>query len=259
MDFYETTNRGYDVQIGKFLQVDPLAEWAFDMSPYTFANNNPILLNDPSGLISDTTNPEFINTPKTAPVLTNVIVHSTKTKLVGGPFDGKYFGDIKNKSKYYYGFSSSTLTKIISNQDFLTYLNKLREELDLIAKLHGWGSALSGGSVFDLKSVKDYKDIVKKLKKMKKTDLLKINGLWMSIGSVFAWRSSQYSDMKENLIEVLINYNMLHANDPSGQKGIYKITKSDMTGTMGGIGGHEEESYYDIYTKKYLGGTSFRL
>lgn len=47
---YETPFRLYDPQIGRFIQIDELAEGFDEWSPYTFALNNPILINDPTGL-----------------------------------------------------------------------------------------------------------------------------------------------------------------------------------------------------------------
>jgi len=53
LEIYETAFRGYDPQIGRFHQIDPLAEATDDWAPYAYCNNNPILFNDPLGL--DTT------------------------------------------------------------------------------------------------------------------------------------------------------------------------------------------------------------
>lgn len=55
LELYETPFRGYDPQIGRFHQIDPLAEYLDGYSPYVFCLNNPILLNDPLGLLGDTT------------------------------------------------------------------------------------------------------------------------------------------------------------------------------------------------------------
>jgi RHS repeat-associated protein len=49
LELYETDFRIYDPQIGRFLQIDPLSGFIADYSPYAFANNNPILFNDPLG------------------------------------------------------------------------------------------------------------------------------------------------------------------------------------------------------------------
>lgn len=49
VDQYSTFYRKYDPQIGRFLGVDILAGSVSDFSPYNYALNNPILLNDPLG------------------------------------------------------------------------------------------------------------------------------------------------------------------------------------------------------------------
>jgi len=55
LELYDANLRGYDPQIGRFWQIDPLADINESYSPYSFANDNPILLNDPLGLANDTT------------------------------------------------------------------------------------------------------------------------------------------------------------------------------------------------------------
>jgi RHS repeat-associated protein len=61
LELYATDCRSYDPQIGRLWQIDPLAEIFADWSSYVYANNNPILLNDPLGLQSDTTNLPSVN------------------------------------------------------------------------------------------------------------------------------------------------------------------------------------------------------
>jgi RHS repeat-associated protein len=51
VNLYETPLRNYDSQIGKFTGVDALAEMVGNLTPYQYAANDPIDLNDPSGLI----------------------------------------------------------------------------------------------------------------------------------------------------------------------------------------------------------------
>jgi len=50
LDLYATDFSSYDAQIGRFHQVDMLTELNENWSPYSFAQNNPILYNDPFGL-----------------------------------------------------------------------------------------------------------------------------------------------------------------------------------------------------------------
>jgi RHS repeat-associated protein len=58
LEVYDFGARTYDPQIGRFLQIDPLALVIEDWSPYAYAYNNPILFNDPLGLLADTTHLE---------------------------------------------------------------------------------------------------------------------------------------------------------------------------------------------------------
>lgn len=47
---YETLFRGYDPWLGRFMQIDPLADFLPGINPYQFGFDNPILFNDPHGL-----------------------------------------------------------------------------------------------------------------------------------------------------------------------------------------------------------------
>jgi RHS repeat-associated protein len=46
---YQTLYRDYDAALGRFIQIDPLALEQHDLSPYQYANNNPVAFNDPNG------------------------------------------------------------------------------------------------------------------------------------------------------------------------------------------------------------------
>ncbi|MDH5380579.1 MAG: hypothetical protein OEW75_07000, partial [Cyclobacteriaceae bacterium] len=46
---YETYYRGYDPALGRMTAIDPMALKYSGISPYNFAFNNPVSLNDPSG------------------------------------------------------------------------------------------------------------------------------------------------------------------------------------------------------------------
>ncbi|MFY0592017.1 DUF6443 domain-containing protein [Roseivirga sp.] len=52
-DIYETPFRGYDAQLGRFMQVDAMADVLSSITPYNFGYNNPIIFNDPTGLIGE--------------------------------------------------------------------------------------------------------------------------------------------------------------------------------------------------------------
>lgn len=48
-DYYQTGFRNYDAALGRFVAVDPIAESAESMTGYQYANNNPVVNNDPGG------------------------------------------------------------------------------------------------------------------------------------------------------------------------------------------------------------------
>jgi len=52
LELYETTFRGYDPQLGRFKQIDPLADRFNEISVYQFGLNNPIAFNDPTGALT---------------------------------------------------------------------------------------------------------------------------------------------------------------------------------------------------------------
>jgi len=53
LDCYKTFFRLYDAQIGRFTGVDILAEYYDDITPYQFGGNNPIMFNDPTGALME--------------------------------------------------------------------------------------------------------------------------------------------------------------------------------------------------------------
>jgi RHS repeat-associated protein len=50
LGWYDYGARNYDPTIGRWVNPDPLAEMSFNLTPYRFAGNNPVLFQDPNGL-----------------------------------------------------------------------------------------------------------------------------------------------------------------------------------------------------------------
>ena len=67
IDYYETPLRRYDAQVGRFTGVDMLAEMYANITPYQFGANNPISMNDPTGLWVDGAGSEVKNRSEKGP------------------------------------------------------------------------------------------------------------------------------------------------------------------------------------------------
>jgi RHS repeat-associated protein len=51
---YDFNARGYDAVLGRFMQVDPLADEREWLNPYNYGQNNPLLNVDPTGMLDST-------------------------------------------------------------------------------------------------------------------------------------------------------------------------------------------------------------
>ncbi len=83
IELYDAVHRMYDQQLGRFHQVDALADVAHRFSSYCFANDNPLISNDPLGLSTQTPGVNPIDNNDRAK-LEPVTVHSQPKQKWGG-------------------------------------------------------------------------------------------------------------------------------------------------------------------------------
>ena len=95
MELYDAVHRMYDPQLGRFWQIDELAEGNWEMTPYNFAANNPINRNDPFGLLDVDPNDDPTGKLKETKTLQEVVIKSVR-KLTPSQFQDVYW-DLKNR------------------------------------------------------------------------------------------------------------------------------------------------------------------
>lgn len=78
INLYETAFRSYDPQIGRFHQIDPMADLSKSWTPFAFGSNNPILRNDQLGLKDTTINGETMQRDKDLPAVVHTHIIPSK-------------------------------------------------------------------------------------------------------------------------------------------------------------------------------------
>jgi len=163
LNIYETFFRGLDPQIGRWWQLDPMMESHFDISPYAYVNNNPLLFADPLGLDTIRTNTPNLTPgfnldpnipvdqlPEAAPEV--VVTSSKKTgspallplELAGLSFGSSYLEKKLFNNKTWYSLDQWRTYKqrFHSNQYTAKNAKQTSKTASRGLKLFGWGMGL---------------------------------------------------------------------------------------------------------------------
>ena len=147
LEMYDATFRMYDAQIGRFWQLDPLALINEDWSPYSFASDNPILLNDPFGLADDSA--ALVPAPKPKPLPKPVCIVCGLPK----PDVAKAAGPAPTQGNVHAGGDDhGTLWHLWNDHNVVTDAAYALNDYNPLAKAYDWFStAITGHDSYDVK------------------------------------------------------------------------------------------------------------
>jgi RHS repeat-associated protein len=132
LELFDAVNRSYDPQLGRFWQVDELGEVNEESTPYIYALNNPILLNDPLGL------KEGPNDIKTLPE----VVVTAKRKLSHNQMQAVYWQMLDNGIDFSRVKSEVLRERLVRwdrTQHFLDRLHAMnRQQDEFVLEVGSW-------------------------------------------------------------------------------------------------------------------------
>ncbi|MFC7774543.1 DUF6443 domain-containing protein [Flavobacterium sp. GCM10027622] len=151
LNTYDFGSRNYDPAVGRWTSFDPLAQKAFNWTPYRYAFNNPNVYIDPNGEYEiNSAGHIVINNPAEIDMFMNYMANNPKQGVEN------YADHVMNSGNYSYELDEISITATFSSsrgmkfsQTDSYYYNAIFKQIDkAYSRINDFGDGLIGGSIF---------------------------------------------------------------------------------------------------------------